>query len=227
MSTPFYEVSFPSRIARGAEAIVRSRTSVHSAGGGQEHRAKRWSFPLREFDASRGIRNNADLELVRAFHVVMGGRHAGFRFRDFSDCTLVSQPLDTSAGGTGFQLRKGYTAGDVTRWRAITKPVAGTLLLYLNGDYVAVINTGQTIADWVPVFGETPFGFNPEAQSYFTLDPTTGALTSSEELAEDAELIATCDFEVKARFGSDEFRVRALSRGRNWEYGQILIKETR
>lgn len=227
MTAPFHEIRFPSKIARGAEVVNRSRTSVHSSGGGQERRNKRWSSQLRIFDATRGITSTSDLEAVRAFHIVMDGRHAGFRFQDFSDYTATAQLVDTSAGGTSFQLRKGYVAGEVTKWRTITKPVRGTVSLTLNGANVVVLEEGQTIDGQFPDFGQTEFGFNPEIDTHFTVDHTTGIITPSQALIAEDVLLASFEFDVPVRFGSDDFRVRAHSRGRNWEYGQILINETR
>lgn len=226
MAAPFYEVQFPTDVGQGASVIVRSKTAVVTRGGGGENRNKRWSAPLRLWDAARGIRYTSDLERVRAFHIVMDGRHAGFRFKDFSDYSAVGQPVDTSAGGPTFQLRKGYTAGDVTKWRTITKPVKGTTRLTLNGEEAAVVEDG---AEYAPVFGETTFGFNPETAPGFELDTTTGLLTPSGDLvvtAED-ELLAWCEFDVPSRFGSDDFEVKAFRKGNIWEYSNLPVKELR
>lgn len=229
MSGVFFEICFPSVISRGASAVVRSRTSVFTTGGGQERRMKRWAGPLRNWDAARGIRNTSDLEVVRAFHIVMGGRHAGFRFKDFSDYRATDEMIDTSVVGSTFQLRRGYVAGDVTQWRKITKPVKGTTRLFLNGDPAIVLEDGQSIDDYLPLFGEQLFGVNIETTYRFTLDTTTGALTSilPAMLSGADSLRASFEFDVPARFGSDDFEVRAHSRGRNWEYSNLPVKELR
>lgn len=229
MSGPFYELNFPHRVCRGSEVEIRHKTSVVTTGGGQERRARRWSQALRWADVARGIRTTTDLEEVRAFQLVVGGRHAGFRFKDFSDYAAAGQLIDTSAGGPVFQLRKGYTAGDLTTWRKITKPVKGTTRLALNGEPCVVLEDGASVESWVPLFGETEFGFNPETAPRFALDTTTGLLTAvlPGELSAEDLLLATFEFDMPARFASDSFKVRAHSRGRNWEYSNILVKELR
>lgn len=229
MSAPFYEVRFPERICKGASVVVRSRTSVVTMGGGAERRNKRWSAPLRHWDAARGIRYTSDLEAVRAFHIVMDGRHAGFRFKDFSDYSAEGELVDTSPGGSEFQLRKGYTAGDVTKWRTIRKPVKGTTRLTLNGEPCVVLEDGQAIEEWMPMFGETEFGFNPDTAPRFTLNTTTGLLTAvlPGELSEEDMLLASFEFDVPVRFGSDDFEVKAHSKGNIWEYSNLPVKELR
>lgn len=229
MAAPFHEVRFPESVSSGAQAVVRSKTAVFTTGGGRERRSRRWSNQLRVWDVTRGIKYTSDLEVVRAFHIVMDGSHAGFRFKDFSDHTATDQLVDTSGGGSTFQLRRGYTAGDVTKWRKITKPVPGTTVLTLNGEIVVVLEDGQSIEEWSPLFGEVEFGFNPETAPRFALDTTTGLLTSviPGTLSGADTLYASYEFDVPARFGSDEFKVRAKARGKIWEYEPILIRELR
>lgn len=226
----FYEISFPDVIASGAEMTMRSRTSVTTAGGGGERRNKRWSRPLRFWNAARGIRTTEDLEAVRDFHIVVGGRHAGFRFRDFTDYRAVGQLLDTSAGGATAQLRKGYTAGGVTRWRTITKPGIGAVDLYLNGRSVQFLSPGSSGFD-APLWGEMTFGDEEQSASIPTasIDYTTGIITFTNPsvLLPSDILTSTFEFDVPARFDSDDFRVRAVARGNSWEYSDFLIKELR
>jgi hypothetical protein len=230
MAAPFYEIAFPHRICRGSEVTVRHKTGVITTGGGQERRSRKWSQALRWVDVTRGIRTTSDLEAVRAFNLVVGGKHAGFRFKDFSDYSAAGQLIDTSEGGSTFQLRKGYVAGDLTKWRKITKPVAGTTRLTLNGETCVVLEDGQSIGEWMPMFGETEFGFNPETAPRFALDTTTGLLTAvlPGELAEEDVLVADYfEFDIPARFASDDFKVRAHSKGTVWEYPNIFVKELR
>jgi hypothetical protein len=230
MAAVFYEISFPHRVCRGSEIEIRHKTSIFTAGGGRERRNKAWGAgPLRWADVARGIRNTSDLELVRNFNLLVGGRHGGFRFKDFSDFAAEGQLIDTSAGGSSFQLRKGYVVDAVTRWRKITKPVKGTTRLTLNGEPCVVLEDGQSIGEWMPVFGETEFGFNPDTAPRFTLDTTTGVLVAvlPGVLSGADLLLAGYEFDLPARFASDSFKVRAHSRGKNWEYSNIMVKELR
>lgn len=229
MAVAFFDFSLPHRICRGSKVTIRHKTRVVTAGGGQERRGRLWRAPLRWFDITRGIRSTSDLEEVRAFNLVVGGKHGGFRFRDFSDYVAQAQQMDTSAGGPTFQLRKGYIAGGTTVWRKLTKPVKGTTKLTLSGEPCVVLEDGQTIGEWLPLFGETEFGFNPETAPRFTLDTTTGLLTPviPGALGEGDVLVASFEFDVPVRFVSDDFEITAHSRGKNWEYPNIILKELR
>lgn len=227
MADLFHEIQFPTLVSEGAEALVRSKTKIFTTGGGRARRNKRWSRQLRVWDVARGIRTSTDLEQVRAFHIVMDGRHAGFRFKDFSDYAAANQLVDTGTGGDSFQLRRGYTAGELTKWRDITKPVKGTCRLTLNGEFVVVLEDGQQIDEWIALFGESEFGLDPAAANRLTLDTTTGLLTPviPSELSGSDVLLATFEFDVPAHFGSDEFKVRARARGKIWDYANIPVRE--
>lgn len=232
MSDLFYEARFPEHISAGAVARIRSKTAIHTSGGGQERRWKRWSQQLREWDAARGIKDAADLELVRAFHIVMDGRHAGFRFKDFSDYLAINQRVDTSAGAASFQLKKAYVAAGVTRYRNLTKPVENTLIMTLNGQEVQYVTSGSGFD--APLWGEDTYGETEHtaAQPVAPIgccDWTTGIVTvpAWSSLTSADVLTFTVEFDCKARFASDDIEVRSRPRGKSWEWGQIMIKETR
>lgn len=233
MPSPFYEIQFPSIISVGAEVANRSKTQIYTAGGGSERRNKRWSQQLREWNAARGIRNQADLEEVRAFHICMDGRHAGFRFQDFSDYIALNQRVDTSSGAAEFQLQKAYPAGNIIKQRKITKPVRGTLRLTLNGHDVQFVSPGEDGFD-APLYGEGTYGDTESDEPQPTApsdccDWTTGIVTVPDwsSLTSDDILLASFEFDCPVRFGSDEIKVRTRPRGLSWEWGEIMIKEIR
>ncbi|HVG47418.1 MAG TPA: DUF2460 domain-containing protein, partial [Rubellimicrobium sp.] len=80
-----------------------------------------------------------------------------------------------------FQLRKGYGSGGVTHWRTITRPVAGT---------VAVAVNGALCQDW-------------------TLDASTGLVTFATAPAANAIVTAGFEFDVPVRSDTDSIRVQA------------------
>ncbi|HWT00194.1 MAG TPA: DUF2460 domain-containing protein [Pyrinomonadaceae bacterium] len=234
MSQPFYEIRFPLKVSRGAEVRRRSRTEIRTGRNGFQRRGKRWANQLREWDAARGIQSPEDLRLVMEFQDCMDGAHAAFRFQDFSDYEAADEQLDTSAGGSVFQLRKASRVLDdegnvvVTKWRQIIKPVVGTLTLALNGLSVQLVSVSSGFN--APLFGEALFG---EGESYdtplATCDYTTGLVTllNPAGLTEEDELLASFQFDVPACFGSDEISARFDVENDMWEWGSILIQEVR
>lgn len=96
--------------------------------------------PLHEYDVGYGIREEADLELVRDyFHVIKGMFH-WFRFKDWNDyrsgnrsadVTAFDQVLGIADGVTlTYQAKKTYDIGaGITTERTIYKIVAGTAKL--------------------------------------------------------------------------------------------------
>jgi uncharacterized protein (TIGR02217 family) len=139
----FHDTRFPVNISRGARGGPERRTQIVELSSGDEERNATWSDSRRRYDVAYGIRKADDLAAVVTFFEARGGRLYGFRFKDWSDYksslpSVATSRTDQSIGtGTGalktFQLVKRYTSGAQTWTRTITKPVAGTLLVALNG----------------------------------------------------------------------------------------------
>jgi uncharacterized protein (TIGR02217 family) len=120
----------------------------------------------------------------------------GFRFKDWSDfksCNTASTPnFMDQVIGTGdaveadFQLSKTYTKGAFSRSRDITKPVAGTVLISING--VQKLE-GDGTYPW-------------------SVDTATGIVTFSSTVPPDGEVVrAGYEFDVPVRFDSDKLSV--------------------
>ena len=132
---------------------------------GDEERNGSWADSRRRYDASYGIRKADDLAAVTAFFEARRGRLYGFRWKDWADyksglpsanIAPTDQPIGTGSGGTtSFQLVKPYTSGAQSWTRTITKPVAGTVALALNG---VTLITGWTVntANGVVTFAAAP-----------------------------------------------------------------------
>ena len=216
----FFEVQFPLLVARGAIAKSASRTKLITGLSGKEHASRRWTNQLREWDAARGIKDNDDFQLVRSFHVVMEGRFHQFRFRDFSDYIIREEQLDTSGGGTSFQIVKTYRADTLSKIRTIKKPASGTVDLFIN-------NARVYLAESAALYGDTGFG-ESESPVSATIDYTTGIITTGSALSgADTLTIRRGEFDVPARFGSDELMVKAMVGELAWEYGEIPIREVK
>lgn len=139
----FHEVRFPTGISRGAQGGPERRTDVVVLGSGFEERNSRWADSRRSFNAGYGVRSLDDLHAVIAFFEERRGRLYGFRWRDHSDwksCAPGQAPsAEDQVIGVGdgaralFQLIKTYGGADAPWVREIKKPVAGSLLVAVDG----------------------------------------------------------------------------------------------
>ncbi|WP_444453254.1 phage distal tail protein, Rcc01695 family [Rhodobacter capsulatus] len=182
----FHDIRFPDAISRGARGGPERRTQIVELASGAEERNASWANSRRRYDVAYGIRRADDLAAVVAFFEARNGRLYGFRFKDWADfkSCLPSQipgPTDQAIGTgdgstTQFQLTKRYSSGAQSWTRAITKPVAGTVTIALNG---------------VP------------QPSSWSVSPTTGLVTFATAPAAGAAITAGFDFDVPVRFDTD------------------------
>jgi uncharacterized protein (TIGR02217 family) len=139
----FHEVRFPTAISRAAHGGPERRTDVVVLGSGAEERNARWADSRRSYNAGYGIKSLNDLYEVIAFFEERRGRLHGFRWRDpvdWKSCPPENTPtaLDQELGfgdgtTTAFQLKKKYGSA-LNPWvREIKKPVAGTVLVAVEG----------------------------------------------------------------------------------------------
>jgi len=186
----FHEIRFPDNISRGARGGPERRTQIVELASGDEERNASWANSRRRYDAAYGVRRTDDLAAVVAFFEARNGRLYGFRWRDWGDyksCLPSGTPAASDqAIGTGdstttvFQLVKAYTSGAQSWVRSITKPVAGTVS-------VAVDGTAQA--------------------SGWSVDATTGLITFTTAPANSAALTAGFEFDVPVRFDTDRLDV--------------------
>jgi uncharacterized protein (TIGR02217 family) len=188
----FHEVRFPDAIGRGARGGPERRTQVVELASGEEERNASWANSRRRYDVSYGIRRADDLAAVVAFFEARGGRLHGFRFRDWADyrsClpSQVPAPTDQNLGTgdgvtTAFQVVKRYASGAQTWVRAITRPVAGTVRIALDGGELA-------------------------AEAGWSVDLTTGIVTFAAAPGPGVAVAAGFEFDVPVRFDSDTLDV--------------------
>jgi len=180
------DVYFPRSLVLGTTGGPMYSTSVIQLKSGLEKRNKNWSYPLHEYDVTNAIDSNSRLnDLITMFHAA-GGRAYGFRFQDKADyksCGIHQTISATDQSlGTGdnsdvtWQLKKTYTVGVLSQTRIIQKPVAGTVLVALNG---------------------TP-------TSNYTIDTTTGIITFTVAPGLGVAITAGFHFDVPCRFDSDK-----------------------
>ena len=182
----FHEVRFPDNISRGARGGPERRTQIVELASGAEERNASWANSRRRYDVAYGIRRADDLAAVVAFFEARNGRLYGFRFKDWADFKSclpslapgpTDQPIGTGNGAaTLFQLTKRYSSGAQSWTRAITKPVAGTVTIALNG--------------------------TPQASGW-SVSTATGLVTFTTAPAAGVVITAGFEFDVPVRFDTD------------------------
>jgi uncharacterized protein (TIGR02217 family) len=185
----FDDVRFPPQISRGSTGGPERRTEIVVTGSGAEERNSRWADSRRRYNAGFGVKSLDDIHLVVAFFEERRGRLHGFRWKDHLDftsglpgaaVTATDQAIGTGDGVvTRFQLVKRYGTGLRDYLRSITKPVAGSVRIAVNGQEV----TG------------------------FTLDALTGVVTLAAAPVPGATVTAGFAFDVPVRFDTDELRI--------------------
>lgn len=198
----FHEVRFPSAISLGSSGGPERKTDIVTLQNGFEERNSLWAHSRRRYDAGTGMSSLDDLADVIAFFEARHGRLYGFRWKDWADHKSCD-PLGTVTGqdqelGTGdgseqvFGLRKAYRSGEQTYWRPISKVVAGSLKIELDGQPLA------------------------ETSDYF-LDQKTGVVSFVNPPPYGARLTAGFEFDVPVRFELDAIEVSVA----NFSAGQI------
>lgn len=188
MTSDFHEVLFPVDIAFNSEGGPTRRTDIVTLVSGHEARNSPHAGSRRSYNAGYGVKSLADIEAVIAFFEARMGRLYGFRFRDPFDhksCPSGAEPgaLDQAiATGDGetktFQLIKTYASGPAISVRTINKPVAGTVLVAVDG-----------------------------APAVFALDETTGLIELETAPAPGAAITAGFVFDTPVRFDTDSLRI--------------------
>jgi uncharacterized protein (TIGR02217 family) len=136
--TGFHDVRFPDAVARGATGGPEFSTDIIAVASGFEQRNVNWSAARAKYDISTGIRTREQMAEVIAFFRARKGRAYGFRFRDWNDFEATAEPLVPTADPLIWQLTKQYASGPSADQRAITKPEAGTVVVRVDGEPVAV-----------------------------------------------------------------------------------------
>ncbi|MFN3616259.1 MAG: TIGR02217 family protein, partial [Rubrimonas sp.] len=155
-----------------------------------EERNASWANSRRRYDVAYGIRRADDLAAVVAFFEARNGRLHGFRFKDWADFKSCppsqtvgpsDQPIGTGTGSaTQFQLVKRYASGAQSWTRTISKPVAGTVTIALNG--------------------------TPQASGW-SVATATGLVTFTTAPAAGVAITAGFEFDVPVRFDTDALDV--------------------
>lgn len=139
----FDDIAYPLALGRDATVVPEFSTSVATTASGHERRNSLWSDARLRFDVGPGIRSEAELGELLAFFRARRGAARGFRLRDptdFSSNGMTGAPdqadqlLGTGDGvRSTFPLVKHYGEGADAQVRRITRPVAASLRVSVNG----------------------------------------------------------------------------------------------
>lgn len=118
-------------------------TQIVESVSGHERRSSDWADARLSFDAGPGVRSEVDIAALIAFFRARRGAARGFRFTDpyddrSGDAGSAPTPVDQWLGvgdgvRTTFQLLRHYGAGAQAQQRRITRPLAGTIRVALDG----------------------------------------------------------------------------------------------
>lgn len=196
----FHEVLLPLPFALGASGGPERRVDIVALGSGRESRNTPWAHGRRRYDIGGAVRTLDQLHDLIAFFEARRGRLHGFRLRDPFDnksCAPSLTPAATNQTlgvGTGtqtvFQLQKSYGAGAEVYLRPITKPVAGSVSVAVNG--VALAPAG------------------------FSVNTVTGQVTLATPSANGAVVSAGFQFDTPVRFDIErlDLSIDAFGAGR-------------
>ena len=159
----------------GATYGPRFQTDIGSQSDGSEQRSPRWIDPLIFIDLAQYSVNADEIDYLLSFHASVKGSGIGFRIKDWSDYLCPCYTLGTGNGTEQtWQLTKTYTIGAYSVKRAILKPVAGSVVLRVDG----VI-----------------------AESGWSIDTTTGVITTT---LTGVLSVDEFEFDVAVRFEQDK-----------------------
>lgn len=185
----FHDVLFPTAVSFGATGGPERRVEIVGLVSGREKRNLRTASSRRRYDAGTGVRGLDDLYAVLGFFEARRGPLHAFRFRDPFDGKSCGPNGTPSAGdqalGTGdgartrFALAKAYGEGAEAERRPIRKPVAGSLLVAVDG----------------------------AAAGGWSFDDATGEVVLAQAPAVGAAVTAGYVFDVPVRFDAERLEV--------------------
>ena len=192
----FHEVRFPANLSFGSIGGPERRTEVVALTNGFEERNTPWAEARRRYDAGVSLRSLDDIEDLIAFFEARQGQLHEFRWKDWADFKSCrssqtvrydDQLIAVGDGAkVGFQLTKTYASGPSSQIRRVTKPVAGTVRMGLQGDEV-------------------------QEGVHFDVDWQTGIVTFASAPAAGEQVTAGFEFDVPVRFDTDKIQVSVAS----------------
>ena len=203
----FDDVLLPLAFSRRAQIRPSFSTRIIGLASGQEIRNSAWADARLSYDIGPALVDDASVSTLIAFFRARHGAARGFRLSDPTDhsshaMTAAPTATDVVLGqGDGvtadFALIKAYGSGDSAQIRRITHPVAGSILVAVDG--VATI----------------AWSLAPHGIVRFTTAPASGAIVT-----------AGFHFHVPVRFASDVLEVAGVTHNAA-EMGSVELLEVK
>ncbi|WP_406721716.1 DUF2460 domain-containing protein [Wolbachia endosymbiont (group B) of Euphydryas aurinia] len=86
----FTEIRFPENISYGSTGGPEFSTDVVTTHNGCEQRNINWSRARARYNIAYGVRSNEQLTELITFFQARKGKAIGFRFKDWSDFTVIA-----------------------------------------------------------------------------------------------------------------------------------------
>lgn len=173
----FEEIQFPTDISYGSSGGPEYSTDIVEIASGYEQRNSNWTQARARYNVAHGVKTATQLAALISFFRARKGRAHGFRYKDWTDYTATGEQIGVGDGSeTLFQLVKAYTSGSVTESRTISKPIVGSVTVYVD---------------------------DVEQSSGLIIDHTAGTVTFSSAPTSSAFITADFEFDVPVRFATD------------------------
>ena len=180
------DVRLPEKWSKGSAGGPAFLTDIVTLVSGEEDREERWAHPLAQYDIAHNVKRPEDIAVLRAFHRARRGASRGFLLKDWIEYTSAQdgvspptpgdQPLGIGGDGeTVFPIVKRYTDGGGSYDQPIAWPVAGSVVVAVNGAAVTA----------------------------FTVQRGAGTVTFAAAPAPGAVLTCGFEFDVPVRFVED------------------------
>ncbi|MDA8585741.1 DUF2460 domain-containing protein [Rhodobacteraceae bacterium] len=191
----FHEIRFPTNLSFGSSGGPERLTEIVTLANGFEERNTPWADSRRRYDAGLGMRSLTDVDALIAFFEARRGQLYGFRWKDWTDYRS-SGAVDAPAFGdqvigvgdgseTMFQLVKTYASGGASYVRDILKPVAGSVIVGVDG---AALESAD-----------------------FSVDVKSGTITLATPALAGVPVTAGFQFDVPVRFDTDVLQISVAS----------------
>ncbi|GHU27170.1 glycoside hydrolase family 24 [Bacilli bacterium] len=194
-----YEIRFPEEISIKSRTMIEFDTNVIPSKNGKEQRAANRNARM-VYEIASDVKTKNEIDNIINFFRLVEGRSIGFRYKDWLDFYVNRQVIGKADGlKKNFQLVKMYsnaTDSSFSYLRKITKPVEGTVKIYVNDEEIYL----------------------------FDVDHSTGNVSLNTAPAENSIVKATFEFDVPARFDTDTLEIRMLDR-QSGEIGNTRIIE--
>lgn len=205
------DIRLPEDWSRGSAGGPAFLTDSVRMVSGEVDREERWEHELAQYDVAHNMKSPEEIAAIRAFHRLRRGSSRGFLLKDWIEYTSAEdgeseplptdQPLGTGDGSeTVFAIVKRYSDDATSYDRPIAWPVAGTVVVAIDGEEIDPAD--------------------------FTVQRGAGTITFADAPEDEAALTCGFEFDVPVHFVEDGISVVYDAKAMR-SIGQIPIEELR